>query len=41
MRPLAISPMFPIDLNLLDALAAAYEIPLLISVADVRRASRH
>ena len=38
MRPLAISPMFPIDLNLLDALAAAYEIPLLISVADVRRA---
>lgn len=38
MRPLAILPMFPIDLKLLEVIAAAYEIPLLMSVADVRRA---
>jgi hypothetical protein len=38
MRPLAISPIFPIDIKLLEAMAAAYEIPLLTSVADVRRA---
>jgi hypothetical protein len=38
MRLLAISPIFPIDIKLLEATAAAYEIPLLTSVADVRRA---
>jgi hypothetical protein len=29
MRPLALSPMFPIDVKLLGDVAAAYEIPLL------------
>ena len=38
MRPLALSPMFPIDLKLLKDMAAAYEIPLLMSVGEVRRA---
>ena len=36
MRPLALSPMFPIDLKLLQAMAAVYEIPLLLSAGDVR-----
>ena len=38
MRPLALSPMFPIDLKLLKDMAAAYEIRLLMSVGDVRGA---
>ncbi len=38
MRPLALSPMFPIDLKLLKDMAAVYEIPLLMSVGEVRRA---
>lgn len=38
MRPLALSPMFPIDLKLLKDMAAAYEIPLLMSVGEIRRA---
>jgi len=38
MRPLALSPMFSIDLKLLKDMAAAYEIPLLMSVGEVRRA---
>ena len=38
MRPLALSPMFPIDLKLLKDMAATYEIPLLMSVGEVRRA---
>ena len=38
MRPLALSPMFPVDLKLLEDMAAAYEIRLLISVGEVRRA---
>jgi hypothetical protein len=36
MRPLALSPMFPIDLKLLKDVATAYEIPLLMSVGEVR-----
>ena len=36
MRPLALSPMFPVDLELLKDMAAAYEIPLLMSVSEVR-----
>jgi len=36
MRPLALSPMFPVDLRLLEAMAAAYQIPLLMSVAEMR-----
>ena len=38
MRPLALSPIFPIDLKLLKDMAAAYEIPLLMNVGEVRRA---
>ena len=38
MRPLALSPMFPADVKLLEDLAAAYEIRLLMSVGEVRRA---
>ena len=38
MRPLALSPMFPIYLRLLEDMAAAYEIRLLMSVGEVRRA---
>jgi len=38
MRPLALSPLFPADVKLLEDLAAAYEIPLLMSVGEVRRA---
>ena len=30
MRPLALSPMFPIDVKVLGDVAAAYEIPLLL-----------
>jgi hypothetical protein len=40
MRPLALSPMFPIDLKLLEDMAAAYEIRLLMSAGEVRRALR-
>ena len=38
MRPLALSALFPADVKLLEDLAAAYEIPLLMSVGEVRRA---
>ncbi len=38
MRPLALSPMFSADVKLLEDLAAAYEIRLLMSVGEVRRA---
>ena len=38
MRPLALSAMFPIDLKLLEDMAAAYQIRLLISAGEVRRA---
>jgi hypothetical protein len=38
MRPLALSPLFPIDLKLLEDMAAAYEIRLLMSAGEVRRA---
>ena len=38
MRPLALSPMFPADVKLLEDLAAAYEIWLLMSAGEVRRA---
>jgi len=38
MRPLALSPIFPADVKLLEDLAAAYEIRLLMSAGEVRRA---
>ena len=38
MRPLALSPLFPIDIELMKDMAAAYEIPLLMSAGEVRRA---
>jgi hypothetical protein len=38
MRPLALSPLFPTDLKLLEDMAAAYEIRLLMSAGEVRRA---
>ena len=38
MRPLALSPMFPTDLKLLEDTSAAYEVPLLMSAGEVRRA---
>ena len=37
-RLLALSPMFPVDLKLLEDMAAAYEIRLLTSAGEVRRA---
>jgi hypothetical protein len=38
MRPPALSPIFPADVKLLEDLAAAYEIRLLMSAGEVRRA---
>jgi hypothetical protein len=38
MRPLALSPMFPTDLKLLEDTSAAYEVALLMSAGEVRRA---